>query len=157
MPRLKFSKIPRTSVECLDCCLDFTAPPLRYCLLPFTGKSRVMSLEAAVSPTKAKSTTFCEQSPTLIIVPFATRIAALGSNSIGVNQCHLHGQSSLNKSCSDAINCNLLEPVSLQTLWPPPPKTQRRNREPPAIGKSTLTAALTSEKMAIPCLPRQYG
>ncbi|PWW80785.1 hypothetical protein C7212DRAFT_355817 [Tuber magnatum] len=136
MPRLKFSEIPRTLVECLDCCLDFTAPSP-----PFVT---VLSLETAVPPTKVKSTIFCEQT-------------ALGSYSTGVNQCHLQGQSSLNKSCSDAINCNLLEPVSPRALWPPPPRIQRRNCELPAIGKSTLTAALPSEKMAIPCLPRQYG
>ncbi|CUS13039.1 unnamed protein product [Tuber aestivum] len=121
MPRLNFSKIPRTSVECLDCCLDFTAPPLlycctilvmllwQYCLSPGGPE---LSLEAAVPPTKVKST-ICEQSPSLIIVPFATRIAALGSYSTGLNQTHLQGQSSLNKSCSDAVNCNLLEPAPL--------------------------------------------
>ncbi|PUU82454.1 hypothetical protein B9Z19DRAFT_1099168 [Tuber borchii] len=95
MPRLKFSKTPRTSVECLDCCLDFAAPLF----------SRVMSLEAAVPPTKVKDTTFCKQT-----VPASF-------------------------------------PSNIMATAPQNPKT----------GESTLTAALASEKMAIPCLPRQYG
>ncbi|KAG0639455.1 hypothetical protein HOY80DRAFT_1009535 [Tuber brumale] len=141
MPRLKFSKIPTTSVECLDCCLDFTAPPpsvtavqLSSC---FYGIQSYVLRSCRVAH-KSKKHNLLRTKSHFDHCSFATRIPALGSNSIGVNQCHLHGQSSLNTSCSDAINCNLLEP-------------------PPAIGKSTLTAALTSEKMAIPCLPRQYG
>ncbi|RPA96676.1 hypothetical protein L873DRAFT_1829325 [Choiromyces venosus 120613-1] len=118
MPRLKFSKIPRTTVECLDCCLDFTAPPLHYCCATLVMVLWQYCFSPG-SPELCLWKLLCRpQNPTLIIVPFATRIAALGSNSIEVNQCYLQLS---------------------------------------AIGKSTLTAALPSEKMTIPCLPRQYG